>query len=684
MTVFIRCIESDDKSAALRSAVRDRSSAAFYSLESSKLSEVPSSPFAYWVSQDVRDLFRADRQFERDGRTVRAGLQTSDDFRFVRVSFEVAAKADCWVPLTTGGARQMAYRDLTAVVKWCQDGAEIKAFGEQSYATMRSVDFYFTPGITWPLRGVVFSAQAVPGGSIFSNAGKMAFVPDEIRLAFLALMNSSVFDRLMALFAGKVGGVQYQPGLIRHTPVPELGEADRLALAGLARRAWSSRRLLDTVNEVSHAFVVPAILQVSGESFEERVTTWGRRVADVEAELAQVQGEIDELCFDLYGISEEDQRTMAEGFAAADVTDDDIAAESAEADESVVDLDREGLAAALVSWAVGVAVGRFDVRLATGVREWPAEPDPFDPLPGCSTAVLTGGDGLPVDKPPEGYRVEVSPLLVDDPGDRFDLTARVRAVFEVVFGGDADRWWTDLGTVLSPKGGRLETWLRRGLFDHHLQTYSKSRRRAPVLWPLGTKSGSYRIWLYAHRVTSDSLFLLLTDVVEPKLALEQRRLADLVQELGPSPAASHRKVIDAQQTFVGELQELREEIVAVGPLWAPDLNDGVVIALAPFWRLFAHHRGWSNELKSRWKTLAAGDYDWAQLAMHIWPERVIPKCVQDRSLAIAHSLEDVLWVKDADNPDRWHSRQELTTSIDQLITKRSSPTIQTARDHPQP
>ena len=44
---------------------------------------------------------------------------------------------------------------------------------------------------------------------------------------------------------------------------------------------------------------------------------------------------------------------------------------------------------------MGVAFGRFDVRLATGDEELPDEPDPFAPLPACSPGMLTGADGLP-------------------------------------------------------------------------------------------------------------------------------------------------------------------------------------------------------------------------------------------------------------------------------------------------
>ena len=39
----------------------------------------------------------------------------------------------------------------------------------------------------------------------------------------------------------------------------------------------------------------------------------------------------------------------------------------------------------------------------------------------------------------------------------------------------------------------------------------------------GTTSGSYVVWLYAHRVTVDSLFQVLNDLVDPKLSVEPTR-----------------------------------------------------------------------------------------------------------------------------------------------------------------
>ena len=55
------------------------------------------------------------------------------------------------------------------------------------------------------------------------------------------------------------------------------------------------------------------------------------------------------------------------------------------------------------------------------------------------------------------------------------------------------------------------------------------------------------------------------------------------------------------------------------------------------------HTAWQKKLKETWEKLEEGEYDWAHLAASMWPERVLRKCHQDRSLAIAHDVEDIFW-----------------------------------------
>ena len=94
------------------------------------------------------------------------------------------------------------------------------------------------------------------------------------------------------------------------------------------------------------------------------------------------------------------------------------------------------------------------------------------------------------------------------------------------------------------------------------------------------------------------------------------------------------------RTLEAELKELQDELLRLAPTWKPNHDDGVQITAAPLWRLF-RHRPWQTVLKETWEKLEKGDYDWAHLAMTYWPDRVREKCRTDKSLAIAHDLEDL-------------------------------------------
>jgi hypothetical protein len=71
--------------------------------------------------------------------------------------------------------------------------------------------------------------------------------------------------------------------------------------------------------------------------------------------------------------------------------------------------------------------------------------------------------------------------------------------------------------------------------------------------------------------------------------------------------------------------------------YAPDLDDGVMINSAALWPLLDPQ--WKNP-KKWWTELATAqgrkDYDWSNLAMRYWPNRVDQKCRQDPSLGVAH------------------------------------------------
>lgn len=695
-TVFLRVLDAEDKAAALLAAVREPVSAKGpqrFDVNPVSFKSVPCSPFAYWGSPRLRELFTEIPPFESGGRVLLGGLKTLSDERFVRAWWEIPeGSGDSWPSLAKGGAFSPIYADVYLCVGWKSKGEDISWYGYQRRpregfgASNRGAAAYFRPGLTWPRRTQGgLSVRAMPAGCVFSDKGPAAFVSNDDGhdlLALLAITNSRAFNAMVEMH---MAFGSYEVGVLQRTPVPHLTESLRDELGALARRAWLQKRSLDSRTENSHAFMLPALLQVTGFDLPARFSKWCEQVRAVESDLKDIQITIEDRCFALYGIDEAGRRSITEGFDARvsenKSSNGEIGADADFEDEAVefeAAVDAKSLAAELVSWAVGAAFGRFDVRAAIATHPPLVDFEPFGRLLQSSPGMLAGEEGLPLFRQPSDYPLACPEMgvLVDDVGHTQDLSAAVRAVFGLVFGNRSECWWNDVAAVLEPKTNDLRAWFADSFFEHHLKRYSKGRRRAPILWQLSTPSGRYSIWLYAHRLSRDSFFQILSEVVGPKLNHEERKLTSLIQNAGTSTSALERKEIAVQEDLVDELRLLRDEMKRIAPLWNPNLDDGVIVTMAPLWRLVPQHKPWQRELKRHWEYLTAGKYDWAHIAMHLWPERVVPKCTSDRSLAIAHGLDSDFWIKGQDG--EWTARNTPARPVDNIVRQRTSPAVKAA------
>lgn len=407
-TVFLRAVEVDDKAAALRDAITNPVEALGrirFEVDTESFALVPGAPFSYWVSEKIRRLFVDLRPLESAGTVARRTNGTTDDGRWIRAAWEVPFRSTRddwdWVPHVKGGSFSTYYSNVHLAIYWDRQRLTYPGYlGTIHRPDVRpaSLQYFFRPGLTWPRRTNGLSFRLMPSGCIFGDKGPGVFVsndaPDDL-LAICAVVNSAAYCSLVALQLARTELAQsFEAGLIQQTPVPNLSGEERSDLARLSRQAWSLKRKLDTHTENSHAFLLPSLLQAKGESVAARTDNWIEHVRAIETGLAAIQAEVDARCFDLYQISEADRRTITRGLGA-DATDvaeagieNGIDAETTtdidENDDGAGNADAMSLAAGLVSWAVGVAFGRFDMRLAMGARVQPQVPEPFEPLPVCS------------------------------------------------------------------------------------------------------------------------------------------------------------------------------------------------------------------------------------------------------------------------------------------------------------
>lgn len=660
MTFFIRVLDVavENKGTVLHQALqklrKGESHSEVFERAPESFRDVPRSPFGYWVGDTIRSIFQKHPPFEHEGRTAASGGKTLDDFRWIRASWEVARHSRDWVGFAKGGAYSPFYSDVHLLLNWKDDAHALKEYlityrstrgwSPNWTAELHGSEHYLRPGLTWPRRTQGgLGLRVMPAGCVFADKGPAAFIkgnsPDRL-FELLAIATSKIFRYFVSL---QMAFGSYEVGVIQRTPVPTLPNNHQINLAHLARRAWSLKRLLDTTNETSHAFLLP-------QGLYENVL--GRDRAEIQGEIESLQRQIDDAAFELYGIASEDRVEIETSFNR--VASIEVPKTTGESDDEADEINHnEGPLGieAVSSWLVGVAFGRFDPRLATRERALPLEPEPFDPLPSGSPGMYPDGEE-PANRPD---------ILVDDEGHSDDLVARILVIADQIHVKTHEN---------------LRRWITTEFFPLHIKMYSKSRRKAPIYWQLGTASANYSVWLYIHAFSKDTLFRVQNDYVAPKLAHEERRIESLTRELREGATAAQRKELAAREADVEELRAFLGEVKRVAPLWNPNLDDGVVINFAPLWRLVPQNKSWQKELKSTWDALCDGKYDWSHQAMHLWPERVVPKCAEDRSMAIAHGLEDLFWTEGTDGI--WSARKTHTRSVTELVRERTSPAVKAA------
>lgn len=634
--LFLRLLSVEDKAEALARAVAaTRQGTALdtviHLVDPDEFEQVPGSPFAYWVSERIRHLFAVLQPFESENREVRLGDHPSDDFRYLRLFWEVPADSSShdWRCYSKGGSYSPYYADVHLLVDWDASRQTYRDFyGRPGRASERpsNYQYFFRPSLTWPRRTTSgMSVRIQPAGCVFSDKAPSAFV-DEIP-TWLGLLQSAAFSALagIQLAAADAAARSYEVGIIQQTPVPSLSRSQRIQLSELALHCVDLKRTVDTANEVSHLFQIPSLLQTKGDVLVRRADSWQLRITETHQQLAEYQRNIDDIAFRLYGIEGEDRQAIEAKVGstralAGDEEDEMERWEESEQEPSTTD--HRHMTADLLSYFVGCAFGRWDVRYATGERSAAELPEPFGPLPVCALGELTGADGLPLRKSPPSYplRVDWEGLLVDDPDHNDDIVRRVRDVFELIWQKRAEEIEREACELLGVK--TLCDYFRKlaavGFWTDHIKRYSKSRRKAPIYWYLRSSKGNYAIWLYYHRLDKDVLFKALLNYVEPKLRLEENNLAQLKQrrEVVGTTGREGKQLerdLDKQESFLSELYDFRDKLKRAADLnLEPDLNDGVVLNIAPLWELVP----W-KEAEKYWKELIAGKYEWSSIGKQL-------------------------------------------------------------------
>jgi hypothetical protein len=517
----------------------------------------------------------------------------------------------------------------------------------------------------------------------------MAFPKTGREFEAVGILGTNVASAVARFGGEKFAWPNFLVETVRSLPWPDLSSGLRARLVERIEAEVRARRQAYQRHEPFHDFTAPAGLlpALDGDplAYDPRSLLGDALDREVARAYGLDDAAYDALVADLLEAVAFNQRGRGAEADSTDARDDDTdEADGAEGDDDaalrqVMASGPRAEAEALVSYAVGVAFGRWDVRIGADPSLAPALGGPFEALPPCPPGMLVGPDGLPATRDriaseawlrarrvatmlpadddvagpavgAEAYPVEVAwdGILISDetdPHGPYDLTGRVRAAIVAACAGDAavaDARIREACDALRVPTLRDYLHRPRGFFEAHVARYTtRGRPPAPIYWPLVASGGRYVVWVYYHRLTADTMHAIANGHLIPRIA---RLDADTIAADQRAARATGRDGAEARneaataRALAEDFRAMHFALLAFANRgYRPNLDDGCVVTGAPLSTLFPLGK-WKDATAKAYTALEAGQTDWAHLAMAMWPDRVRGAAERDASIAIAHGL----------------------------------------------
>ena len=492
-----------------------------YVLSRSRIREMPDCAFLGDLSDRLLEAFRHPLG---EVAPAKQGLATADNERFLRQWFEVSgdrsymrardredAKASGarWFPHNKGGEFRKWWGNQNFVINWQDDGRELWDFKR---AFIRNPDYCFRSCVSWSnVSSGEPSFRLYEASSIFSHVGQAVFPVDSERLKVLSYANSRVVTTVLETIAP---GTHFEVGQVKNLPWIEPESFDSVGVERLIeifRADWDAR-------ETSWDFARPPYLRGGHSLLQDAFDDWYRRSCETAEEVQRLETENNRYWADVYGLADEVEvdvplsrvsLTYNPRFAFAPTKG---APERGEDEYRWMHYQRS--ARELISWAIGVTMGRYSVDVPGLVLADQAS----------SLADFRGRVAEPRLQPDDDGIIPVTGGAFDD-----DASRRVKAVLRVVFGasdlGDNIEFLTRCLAVKSGSNTAefvppvipadpeqaLEDYMAKSFNADHQKDYSGR----PVYWSLESPKGTFRALIYLHRYTPDTVGQVLTKYAAP-------------------------------------------------------------------------------------------------------------------------------------------------------------------------
>lgn len=594
--VYYDLIDGENSTAKMHLFIEQRNR--YDGVNQQNFTAIPSKTLAYWLNNRYFQIIESSEKLGAISEP-RAGLQTSDNDRFLRLWFEVDNKkvgynlprskalhsTFKWFPHNKGGETRKWYGNRDFLCNFENDGLELKFWLENNpndpttkswSRNLRNYPLYFKEGLTWAAMSNNVSVRYSPQGSLFDTSGPMLF-SDQYLFYILGFTNSIVFSKFLKIYSRGLS-----KGSGHFANVPFILKLDTI-IEGLvqqnisiSRQDWDSHETswdfqtnelvsfdLDKYMDImgDYAIFNNLLINIAPprlESLESRYELYKTKWETNFLQLHSNEEELNRQFIDIYGLQDE----LTPDVDFKDITilqQGEIKIENGE-----LKFQADVVMKQLISYAIGCWMGRYRLD-EPGL--YIAHPDVRE------DEIVTyayGNETLTIDD--DG----IIPLLPRDCPFDDNLQNRVADFIRIAFG--ADSLAENLNFVEQCLGTTIEKYLDRDYWKDHRKMY----QNRPIYWLWSSQKGAFRCLTYMHRMDAYTAERVRSKYLLPYIEHLKNRVTDLEGRAAQLSVVESRK-LEALHKALNECSEYHERLQVVAEKAIGfDLDDGVVVNHAKF------------------------------------------------------------------------------------------------------
>lgn len=536
-----------EKADAIREAIKNPGCGWFYHASTVDFKKIPGCPIAYWVSEQIRDIFEKEPSL---GVSVEAkqGLGTGNDSRFFRFFWEVSkndtgfgitsseqawSSQKKWFPLNKGGSFRKWYGNREYLIAYDKRTRDIlKELGNH----LPSEKKYFSPFISWSdITSAITSFRKFEQGFLFSNTGHCVFPRDQFQEAVLLAYCNNKFVNMMIKILNPT--IHFHVGYFKLLPYPRKIENEIENILRITELSISNTRSDWDFYETSWEFTTMPLLHPDYQqhtlnyTYTKLLTHW----REMTLEMQRLEEENNSIFIQAYGL--QDELTPEVPLKEITLTcNPHYRYGGNKSEEELEALLLTDTMKEFISYAVGCMFGRYSLDKPGLILANQGETikDYLKQIPEPS---------FPADDD------NVIPIL---DGDWFadDITERFFKFLRVTFG--EEHYEENLQFIEDAIGKDIRKYFLRDFYNDHAKRYKKR----PIYWLFSSPQGSFNALIYMHRFRPDTVSVVLNDYLrEFRTKLTSRK--NHLDAVSISPSANQGEKIKALK----EIEKLKKMII---------------------------------------------------------------------------------------------------------------------------